>query len=308
MTKLSFPPQSVKSEKLTTQIITITPLIARQWLDSTDTAIQRRVSYAHVAYLAKEMKNGHWDLNGQPIQIDKKGNVVNGQHRLNACIQSDTPFTSLVVFDVETSAIKTIDEGSKPRSISDFIDIRYNAKNSNTVAASIRIIAFWDAGWRRSIGGGSGTSSTTDTKRIVIPKPSPAEVEEFIRKNPGFFDFINEALSLWNAGNKAVVKSVFCGMLWIVERENPVYAREFFGKLSVGINIKEKCPLAFLRKTIEEDRSTKLKYGSRAGKYTAGDIIALIVKSFNYYVEGVEVPKLIQVPKDVPDIIRSKRA
>ena len=150
MTKVNSLFDSGKSEKLNAEIIAITPQIARQWLDSTDPSIQRRLSNAHVSYLAKEMKNGYWDLNGQPIQIDQKGNVVNGQHRLNACIESGCDFQSLVVFNVETSAIKTIDEGARARTLSDFIDIRYNAKNSNTVSAAIRAISYWDAGWRRS--------------------------------------------------------------------------------------------------------------------------------------------------------------
>jgi hypothetical protein len=299
MTKLNPLFDSGKSENLNAAVITITPLIARQWLDSTDHSIQRRLSLPHVAYLAKEMKNGHWDLNGQPIQIDKKGNVVNGQHRLNACIDANTEFTSLVVFNVETDAIKTIDEGARGRGISDFLDIRYNAKHSISVAAAMKAVVYWDAGWKKTSSGSQGGNN---------PKLSPAEAQRFIKANPGFFDFISEACSLHQAGDRLLPQSVFCSMLWIIERENPVHARAFFAKLSNGISIGPKCPVAYLRKVLLEEARKRAETGRRVGRFTKGDIIALIVKTFNYYAEGVEVTKLIQIPKDVPDIIRSKRA
>jgi hypothetical protein len=301
MTKVNPSFESVKSEILNAAVMTITPMIARQWLDSTDHSIQRRLSISHVSYLAKEMKNGYWDLNGQPIQIDKKGNVVNGQHRLNACIESGCDFQSLVVFNVETSAIKTIDEGSKARGISDFLEIKYNPKHSTTVSSAMKTIFFWDAGWKKTLKDGGERGGKN-------PKLSPAEAQEFIKANPGFFDFIVEAVSLHQSGDKLLSPSLFCSMLWIVERENPVYSRDFFAKLSNGISIGPKCPIAYLRKILMEDARKRAEMGRRLGRLTKGDVVSLIVKAFNYYVEGVEVTKLIQIPKDVPDIIRSKRA
>jgi len=296
MVKVNPSFESVKSEILNAAVITITPMIARQWLDSTDPSIQRRLSLNHVAYLAKEMENGHWDLNGQPIQIDKIGNVVNGQHRLNACIESNTPFTSLVVFNVETSAIKTIDEGAKARGISDFLDIRYNAKHSVTAAAAMRMVVFWDSGWRKSLGYG-GTAMKNSSTSLKL---SPAEAESFIKDNPEFFEFIAEASSLHQAGENLVSKSLFCGLLWLVERENPIHARAFFGKLSIGADISLTSPVLYLKNWLREHKG--------GHKYNRGSQIGMIIKCFNYYAEGVEVTKLIQVPKEVPDIIRSKRA
>jgi hypothetical protein len=293
MTKINSLFESVKSDILNAATITITPQLARQWLDSTDHSIQRRLSSDHVAYLAKEMKNGHWDLNGQPIQIDKSGNVVNGQHRLNACIESNTPFTSLVVFNVETSAIKTIDEGARARGISDFLDIRYNAKHSVTAASAIKTIVFWDAGWRKST---HHSSSGTATK---TPKLSPAETEAFIKENPGFFDFICEASSLHQAGDNLVSKSLFCGLLWLVERENPVHARSFFTKLSLSTDLSKGSPVLFLRNWLKSQKPERR---------SKGKIIGMIIKCFNYYAKGINVVKRVEAPKDVPDIIRSKRA
>jgi hypothetical protein len=296
MTKVTSLFGSDKSDILNAAVITITPQLARQWLDSTDNSIQRRLSLPHVVYLAKEMKNGHWDLNGQPIQIDKNGNVVNGQHRLNACIESGCNFQSLVVFNVETSAIKTIDEGAKARGISDFLDIRYNAKYSIPAAAAIRMIVFWDSGWRKTLGRG-GTSMKNSSTSLKL---SPAEAEAFIKDNPGFFEFIAEASSLHQAGENIVPKSLFCGLLWLVERENPVHARAFFAKLAIGADIPMTSPVLYLRNWLREHKG--------GYKYSRGLQIGMIIKCFNYYAKGVEVVKRIEVPKEVPDIIPAKKA
>lgn len=307
MSNVAFSDDAFKNSKLSVKLMDITPQIAREWLDSTDSSIQRRLSYSHVAYLAKEMKNGNWDLNGQPIQIDVHGNVVNGQHRLNACIDSGSSFKTLVVFDVETKAIKTIDEGSKPRGLSDFLDINYNCKNSAVVAAAMKFIFAWDLGWKKSAASGAPTNSSEKIKTTT--KLSPAGAIDFLKKNPGFFDFINEASSIHQAGDNLITRSLFCSLLWIVERENPVHAKKYFSRISTGIGIEKNSPIAYVRKVlIEEQRHqfTQRVNGRLRRRATRSSIVGLIIKGFNYFAEGVEVPNLMQIPKDIPEIIKSK--
>lgn len=82
----------------------------------------RPVSRAHVLWLAKEMKEGKWVLNGEPIKFDNEGNLMDGQHRLLAVIESDTSVPFLVVRGIPKSFFWTLDTG-KNRSNSDVFNL-----------------------------------------------------------------------------------------------------------------------------------------------------------------------------------------
>ena len=81
-------------------IETITPKAAAQLLDgSTNT---RNVREAWVNVIARSIKEDRWDFNGETIKIDPEGNVIDGQHRLWACIQSDRSIKTAVARNVES--------------------------------------------------------------------------------------------------------------------------------------------------------------------------------------------------------------
>lgn len=81
-----------------TEVIEITPEVARVYLKQNTN--NRNLIKRKLAQYAKDMKEGRWVLNGEPIQFDDSGELINGQHRLNACIRSNSAFTTLVVFGV----------------------------------------------------------------------------------------------------------------------------------------------------------------------------------------------------------------
>lgn len=51
----------------------------------------RRTYNDNIRKYAKQMKDGKWRLNGEPIIVDDQGCCVNGYHRLSACIEAGVP-------------------------------------------------------------------------------------------------------------------------------------------------------------------------------------------------------------------------
>lgn len=70
----------------------------------------------------KQMKDGKWRLNGEPIIVDDQGCCVNGYHRLSACIEAGVPFRTLLVTGVPHETWTTVDTG-KVRSAGDVFQI-----------------------------------------------------------------------------------------------------------------------------------------------------------------------------------------
>jgi hypothetical protein len=72
----------------------------------------RRLSPAQVTRLAGVITRGEWmEDSTDGIGLDVDGGVINGQHRLQAIIEADTPVRALVVRNVRPEVIKVIDQG-----------------------------------------------------------------------------------------------------------------------------------------------------------------------------------------------------
>ena len=93
--------------------VIVTPDMAVKWLDETNTN-NRQVREDHVSRLAADMLTGKWQgRNGEAIRFDTTGRLVDGQHRLWACVQSETPFETLLIKDVDPDTFSTIGIGAK---------------------------------------------------------------------------------------------------------------------------------------------------------------------------------------------------
>lgn len=63
------------------------------------------------------MSNGEWVYNGEPVIFGDDGLILDGHHRLHACVQSGVPFVTDLSFGRPRDGFSTIDTG-KFRSIS----------------------------------------------------------------------------------------------------------------------------------------------------------------------------------------------
>ena len=98
------------------QTVNVTPEIAKKWLKGNKQ--NRPMRKAYVRSLAESMQRGEWTLTHQPIALIN-GRLLDGQHRLEAMIQSGldkVPMT--VAFDVPAETFDVIDIGAR-RSHSD---------------------------------------------------------------------------------------------------------------------------------------------------------------------------------------------
>ncbi|MGE5510502.1 MAG: hypothetical protein ACM31O_04520 [Bacteroidota bacterium] len=112
---------SKRTQTPTMQIVTITPEMAKKWLGNNTE--NRGLSKATIAAYARDMAQSRWIADGSPIRFNGDGLMLDGQHRLHACIEAGVPFQSFVVFGLPTDVRRTIDTG-RPRRISDYLRIQ----------------------------------------------------------------------------------------------------------------------------------------------------------------------------------------
>ena len=288
---------SPHSEEVEFKVMEISPLTAREWLDATDMTIQRKINPANVSYLSSEISKGNWRLNGEPIIIDADGNIIDGIHRLSAIIESGETIKSAVVFGVQKNSIHTIDQG-RARSLADVFTIQFQPKYAATSAAAVNVIFQFRARRYSRVGFGALNGSAGGGGIQRDQKASPAEAKKFISQNPGFFSFVEESMRLYHNGDKLLAARTFCGMKWIIEQENPIHSESFFTALSTGVGISEDNPIYYLRKKLIENKNPN----SRVRPMSGLQLTALLIKTFNYFSEGVKIGTKIVMPKEMPEI------
>src|SRR5262245_13650208 len=91
------------------KIEVITPAMAGQMLGTS--AGNRSLRKAAINRYARDMVADRWVLNGEGIKFDAAGRLVDGHHRLNAVIAAQKPQSFLIIRNVPTDAMLTLDTG-----------------------------------------------------------------------------------------------------------------------------------------------------------------------------------------------------
>lgn len=121
-------------QQLTTKVETISPNTAITYLKNAGK--NRKLSEKKVQDYAKQMTDGEWVLNGEPIIFGKSGNLIDGQHRLRAVIYSNATVQMLVVRGVNDEYFDSIDSG-KSRTLFDVFSSN-NIANASIVSAAVK--------------------------------------------------------------------------------------------------------------------------------------------------------------------------
>ena len=151
-------------KKPTFGYVTISPYIAAQMLMANKK--NRNINRNYVASLARDMRAGNWQDNGDSIRFGKDGVLLDGQHRLTAIVQSQVSIECLVIKDIDNEAMQTIDSGRK-RTYGDRLAIN-GIKNAGRYSATINMLS-WLCGHRTGLGGQQLTNAELDQVRLAHP-------------------------------------------------------------------------------------------------------------------------------------------
>jgi hypothetical protein len=115
---------------------TITPDKAREYLAAN--RFNRPLSRTVVADYVAAMKAGEWLLNGEAIKFDWNGQLVDGQHRLEAIVRAEVPTDFVVIRDLDPGVFKTLDTGKK-RTAADVLSIA-QIPNAEAFGVAFRLL------------------------------------------------------------------------------------------------------------------------------------------------------------------------
>ena len=235
---------------------TIAPDRAREMLKF-NTANFRAPDSRRVKRFAEEMKNGRWSLSGDTIKISDDV-LLDGQHRLLACLASGVPFQTFVAYGI-TASPATMDRG-KPRTMSQYLTYA-GMNNANVLGSVCRNVVCHDRGfWKLP---SFGADHYTDSALIDYAIANQTALDNAIR-------LAGQAVK----GNKMMPQSLAATLIHIgsgrsAMPENDELVSWFWTGMKNGIELKEGDPPLTLRNRLLDNREAKHKMSPTYLRYIA---------------------------------------
>jgi hypothetical protein len=222
----------------------------------------RRVRTRHINRLSSALKDGRWRFNGESIKIASDGTLVDGQHRLIACMNAGVPFETIIVRGVDPEAFVTIDIGTKRLAA----DAMKEITNPNTVAAAVRWMVAINS--KKSI-----TNTLLDIDQIV----------ECFEENPG----------LEQSGRKLTnfrlcAPALATALHYLFSLKDAGEADRFFTDLKDGEGLSYGDPALTLRNKLIEARVSS----SKKRTTTTEEVCAQIIRAWNARRSGRPITSL----------------
>lgn len=140
------PAQRVESPLapgVTFEIVELTPDLAKEFLEHLPER-QRLLSPATVDMYSADMLDREWIFTGDAIRFDTDGNLIDGQHRCTAVVESGITVPAVVIRGLGSDAILNLDNGRR-RTFGD--DLRIKGYPNHTALASITArVWHWEHG------------------------------------------------------------------------------------------------------------------------------------------------------------------
>lgn len=245
----------------------ITPQMAADLL-STNTG-NRQIQERNMRALAADMADGKFILNGDAIRFSGT-KLIDGQHRLAACVASGVPFETVVVVDLDgEECFPTIDVG-KRRSFSDLL---YINGNHNTSTLSAIVVAHYNL-----------TNNNYSSR--ATSAGSLSRYSDWLAKTPGL-----RAACEWYVSHSRAFRtlgfgqSVLAALWYEFGLRSPEDRDEFFSLWESGSNLDQTSPILMLRNRLINNSMSRTRLAPR-------DIVAIIIKAWNLHRIGGSVHNL----------------
>lgn len=251
-------------------IMTLNPTLASAWLQKVPET-QRTVRDNAVDEFKKEMLAGNWITDYSPYRFDKRGRLIDGQHRLWAIKESGVVLEEqAIVFGMEPKDYEKLDQGTKRN----FADTLKYYGHPNFMLMSSLAYRMYD--WERG-----------KTFRKNRDRPAQRELLAMVNAHS---DEMQEAIKIGRKVSfnvKPFIGSV-ASLAWILcNRIDESDTEQFFGRLIDGQGLLEGDPIYTLRNKWAVNAAKKR---DEVPDYVQG---AHLLKTWNYYREGRRVELLL---------------
>jgi hypothetical protein len=244
-----------QDDRLVARVEMVTPERAEQLLALN--TINRGIAGGVVDKYARDMRAGRWRLNGQTIKLTTSGQLLDGQHRLEAVKKARRAFPAIVVEGVPESCLGSLDVGHK-RSLGEILRDRGEV-NTASLASALR----WLWMLKHEVILAANTS------------PTNGEMLELLEENPGIRNGQKYAASLRDFMGSGITAALH----FVFSEKSVDQADAFFERLVDGVELTSTNPIYHLRERLIKIRS------SHRVRTAEAERVALAIKAWNAFRE-----------------------
>lgn len=228
----------------------------------------RSIRMALLNRLINDIKSGNWHLTGETIIFDDEGYLIDGQHRLRACVEAAMPIISYVVLGgIDKDAQLYTDIGAA-RTPGDALHMMGHA-DANVLAATLRWIHRYHTG----------------TMRYKAQILSRAELIASLSK----YEHLPKSIFYGRRTLKFMTLSMGTALHYLMAEKDRSLANQFFTELAEGSDDRNS-PIFVLREKL-------ITYGRRAAKHPEHYLAAWTIKAWNLLRDGRKAKIIIWQPE-----------
>lgn len=260
----------VREAPMRSVVISFSPDAAGAILELTNRR-NRRIQRYYLQRVLAEMDAGKHRFTGDTIKFDRNGTLIDGQHRLYACVKSGRTWKTHVVFGLEPDTIDVIDSG-KRRTAADLLTIS-GVANGTVLSSGVR--------WALIFEGSKGFRDEV----------SPHEILTLVRGRMADMPlYMAGSRHLWVAFKHP--PGLMLGLLWTIAQHAPAVPETFVHEWLHGARVGRNETFDVL--------SNRLRTLAHEGVTLSHKLrAALIVQAFNCWFAGeVASPRTLTWRKD----------
>jgi hypothetical protein len=245
----------------------------------------RKIRESKVNRYAGDMKRGQWRDTGESIKIAGTGRLIDGQHRLAACVVAQKPFRTLLVEGLSEESILHVDTGL-PRNRGDVLRFRGHEQWTNEVAQVARLLIGLEKGV--NIGNHQAVAELGDELLIHVAEKWYDELVYCIRKGSALQNRVGLSKRLW------------AGLIFEMRQCDEEMASEFFDKLNTGTNLDPGSPILALREwAAKQARNARERRAPLSDKqyFTAFHL------AWNAWIENKSMSVIRHYVRDMPGLL-----
>ena len=263
--------------KQTAKVMRVTPTMAAKWLENNK--CNRPIRETHVRFLQGIMEAGEWDLNGHTIKRNSDGGLVDGQHRLWACVNSGKSFETWVISHVPKKFYKSMDQGSV-RTLGDALHGE-GVKHYSNLASAIKYYWFINE-----------CGAFVKAGRVPV-----ATGMEIYAQNPKLLEsvrFMGHHV-LWRVAPTGMCAAIH--YLAKKKRKHGSKPDKFFQQLADGVRLGKTMPCYLLRQELLEVRIQNLAWHRET-------LCRKVLLAWNATADGRRLASLDLSPEDKKLVVR----
>lgn len=270
----------------TAVFLDVTPAMAKAMLEHNTN--NRGLRKHRVTNLAREMSRKQWLATGEAIKFDVKGVLLDGQHRLEGCVEAKiTLKQQLIVTGLPQDSFTVIDSGMK-RTNNDILNAAGIA-NGSAIAPVARLYGVIDAGL---------SPYRSDVRQLITRQDVVAWSEENIEVLDWAVRLSRTVYDSSGIGNRTAL--ITLAVMANKKGHSREVVEQFFSSLATGEGLAGSSPILALR-------SWFIKSGMKLGADASTIHFANCVNTFNSWIQGKIVRRYSALGRDhdLPELIKA---